>query len=66
MLLNCIINDYKENKLKIISKNVFCRKSKRCREVIKKLYFLQYDNGDIRRIGRKEREILQSINKITS
>lgn len=61
MLLDFIIEGYQQGKIKIITKDIHYRKGHKHTEYIKKDHYLQYENGDVRRIGKNEREELESI-----
>lgn len=61
ILLDFIIEDYKQGKLKIITKDVFYRKGYKHKSYIRKDHYLQYENGETRRLNKKDRIELESI-----
>jgi hypothetical protein len=61
ILLDSIIEDYKQGKLKIITKEVFYHKGYKRKEFTRVGYYLQYSNGDTRRLSSNERQELECI-----
>jgi len=61
ILLDYIIEEYKQGKIKIIAKEFYYREGYKRKSYIRKDYYLQYENGETRRLSKKNRKELESI-----